>query len=106
MSTLEAGIGVGRASARAAVSAPPWVWVGVTVGVVALVVTYCRTQDAETPDYLDPNQPPLNAPPDYSTSLLGTIATAPGQDTGGWKPKVRYMWNSLTESPCCWIGDC
>lgn len=106
MSSLEAGIGVGRTSARAAVSAPPWVWVAATAGIVFLAVTYCRSQKEDIPDYLDPNQPPLHATPDYSTSLLGTFATVPGQPLGVQKPPVRYIWDSLMQSPCCWVGDC
>ena len=106
MSTVEAGIGVGRTSARAAVSAPPWVWLAVTGAVLALVVVYCRTRDSEVPDYLDPNQPPINALPDYSTSLLGQYATAPGVPADGLKAQTKYLWNSLMESPCCWVGDC
>ncbi len=106
MSTVQAGVGVGAASARAAVSAPPWVWLAVTGGVIALAVAYCRTQDAEVPDYLDPNQPPINVVPDFSTSLLGQYGTAPGVPAGAKKPRTKYLWNSLMESPCCWVGDC
>lgn len=106
MPSIDAGIGVGRVGAKASVGAPPWVWIAVTAAVVFAVVTYCRSQKTEVPDWLDPNQPPINAVPDYSTTLLGNFATAPGQPMGGLKPQTKYLWDSLMQSPCCWVGDC
>lgn len=106
MSTVEAHVGVARASARAAVSAPPWAWVAIAGGVALAVWAYCRTADAESPDWLDPNQPPLSVPVDFSTKLLGLQDTVPGQDTGGFRREKKYPWVSLMTHPCCWVGDC
>lgn len=106
MSSVEAHLGVGRASARAAVSAPPWMWIGVAVAVAALAWQVCRVQADDTPDWLDPNQPPVSTNLDFSTSLLGTIATVPGQATGGFRRRKPYPWASLMTHPDCWVGDC
>jgi hypothetical protein len=106
VSSVEAGVGIGRASARAAVSAPPWMWIAVAVGVAALTWSCCKAQADEVPDWLDPNQPPISVPTDYSTTLLGQLATAPGQQTGGCRRPKKYPWGSLMASPECWVGDC
>lgn len=106
MSSVNAGVGIGPVGAKASVAAPAWVWVAIAAAAVGAVWVYCRSVDEDVPDWRDPNQPPINAMPDYSTTLLGTFATAPGQDLGGNKPPTRYLWNSLMESPCCWVGDC
>ena len=100
------GVGVGHVTARAAVKAPAWMWVAIAAGVAAVVWNYCKVQDAEVPDWLDPNQPPLSVPTDYSTTLLGQLVTAPGQRTGGCRAHKRYPWDSLMQSPHCWVGDC
>ena len=106
MSTVEAHVGVGRASARAAASAPFWMWVAIAAGVGLAVWQFCKVQDEEPVDYLDPNAPPLSAPVDFATTFLGLSATAPGQDLGGFRKPKKYPWDSLMEHPCCWVGDC
>ena len=106
MSSIEAGVGVGSASARAAVKAPTWVWFAIVGGVVGLVVLYTRANDNEVPDYLDPHQPPINALPDYSTSLLGQYATAVGAPAAGLRKPCCFPFNRLMDDPGCWVGDC
>lgn len=108
MSADAVGVGVhaGRASARAAVAAPAWVWIAIGVGVAALAWSCTRAQADDQPDWLDPNAPPISAPTDYSTTLLGQIATVPGQALGGTRAGRKYPWGALMTHPCCWVGDC
>lgn len=106
MTSVEAHVGVARASARAAVSAPPWMWLAIVAAVVLAVWQFCKVQDEEPVDYLDPNQPPVSARVDFSTALLGLGQTVPGQDLGGFRKTKKYPWSSLMDHPCCWVGDC
>ena len=103
---VAATVHVGRTSARAAASAPAWVWIALTLGVGLLAWSWTRARADDKPDWLDPNNPPISAPQDFSTTLLGTIATAPGCPTGGHKAPKKYPWGSLMGAPCCWVGDC
>lgn len=108
MSTESVGLGIhaGRVSARGAATAPAWVWVAILVGVVALAWSCTRATQDDQPDWLDPNSPPISVPVDFSTSILGQIATAPGQQLGGRKASRSYPWGTLMTHPCCWVGDC
>lgn len=104
---VAAGVHVGAASARAAVAAPRWMWFGIVGGAIVLIWALANARKAEPePDWLDPNQPPISAPNDFSTVLLGQINTAPGAPLGGTRRPKKYPWTSLMDAPCCWVGDC
>lgn len=101
-----ATVHVGRTSARAAASAPAWVWVAVLLGVAALTWSWIRAGQDDVPDWLDPNNPPISAPNDFTTTFLGQFTTAVGLPTGGQRPIKPYPWASLMGAPHCWVGDC
>lgn len=103
---VAATVHVGHASAKAAASAPVWVWFALTAGVVAFTWSWVKSKSDDVPDWLDPNNPPISAPNDFSTAILGQFTTAPGVPTGGVKATKSYPWGSLMAAPCCWVGDC
>ncbi len=81
----------------ARVPALGWLLIAVA-GAAVLMAWYVYACDDDDRDWLDPQQPPINIDVDMKATAAAVL------------PKFRapkiYAYDSLTQHPGCWVGDC
>ena len=82
----------------ARVPAVGWLLVAIVAAVV-LMTWYTFTCDDDDRDWLDPQQPPVNLNVDMKATAAAVLAPV------FRAPKI-YQYDSLTQHPGCWVGDC
>lgn len=76
---------------------PPVAWFALAAAVsLAVLLWHGYFCDPEDTDWLDPGQPPINLEVDRNSSSV----------LPAFRPIKPYKYNSLSEHPGCWVGDC